>query len=203
MGTLVIIGAGGHGKVAADIAGFTYDRILFLDDGKTGDCAGCPIVGKTENYKDNLRKADFFVAVGNAGIRRRILGMLEEDGAEIVSLIHPDAVIARSAVLGNGSIVMAGAVINPEAVIGKGCIINTCASVDHDCVLSDGVHVSVGAHIAGTVAVGKDTWVGAGAIVSNNLSVCSDCMIGAGAVVVSDIRESGTYVGVPARRMVK
>ena len=40
-----------------------------------------------------------------------------------------------------------------------------------------------------------------GACINNNLSICSDCMIGAGAVVVKSIERSGTYVGVPAKRI--
>jgi len=51
------------------------------------------------------------------------------------------------------------------------------------------------------VKVGKYTMIGAGATVSNNVSICADCMIGAGAVVVKDIVDSGTYVGVPARKL--
>ena len=45
------------------------------------------------------------------------------------------------------------------------------------------------------------TWVGAGVTVSNNVSICEECMIGAGTVIVKDIKESGTYVGVPARKI--
>ena len=43
--------------------------------------------------------------------------------------------------------------------------------------------------------------IGAGVTVSNNVFICPDCMIGAGAVIVNDIWESGTYVGVPAKRV--
>ena len=63
------------------------------------------------------------------------------------------------------------------------------------------VHIAVGSHLCGTVSVGDGTWIGAGAIVSNNVSICPNCMIGAGAVVIKEIKESGTYVGVPAKRV--
>ena len=96
---------------------------------------------------------------------------------------------------------MAGVVINPGAQIGKGCIINTSSSVDHDCQIEDYVHISVGAHLSGTIEVGERTWIGAGATVSNNVNICGGCTIGAGAVVVKDITESGTYVGVPAKKI--
>lgn len=194
---LVIIGASGHGKVIADIALLNgYEDIVFLDDDENlKECAGFPVVGKTgEAVKLD---GDKIVAIGNAKIRERI----QEGLNDVVTLIHPDAVISRRVTIGNGSVVMAGAVINSDVVIGRGCIINTGASVDHDCQISDFVHVSVGAHVAGTCEIGMRTWIGAGATVSNNVNICGDCMIGAGALVIKNIDKPGTYVGSPARKI--
>ena len=75
--------------------------------------------------------------------------------------------------------------------------------MDHDGVVEDFVHISVGAHVAGTVHIGLRTWIGAGAIILNNLNVCTDCMVGAGAVVIKNLDQAGTYVGVPAKQLVK
>lgn len=199
---IIIIGASGHGKVVADIAEKSgYSDILFLDDNSAvKKCDGYRVTGKCEDA-GRYKNSDFFVAIGNAAVRQKIQTRLADSGFHIVSLIHPNAVVAASANIGAGTVVMAGAVINPGASIGKGCIINTCASVDHDCVIGDFVHVSVGSHIAGTVTVGDNTWIGAGATVSNNIEIAKDCMIGAGAVVVHDLMESDTYIGIPARKM--
>lgn len=195
MNRLVIIGASGHGKVIADIAVKNgYENIVFLDDDETiKECAGFPVVGKTN--KANTLNGDKIVAIGNAKIRERI----QKDLHNVVTIVHPSAIISRRVVVGEGTVIMAGAVVNSDSVIGKGCIINTCASVDHDCKIGDYAHVSVGAHVAGTVDIGKGTWLGAGATVSNNINICNDCMIGAGAVVVNDINLSGVYVGIPAK----
>lgn len=201
---LVIIGASGHGKVVADIAEHLhkYEEIFFLDDNDSlTECMGYPIIGKSDRIKGYVNDADFFVAIGDAKIRKKVMHQLQEINASIPALIHPAAVIGSHVTIGKGTAVMAGAVINPESVIGKGCIINTCASVDHDCQIDDYVHVAVGAHVCGTVNVGESTWIGAGAIVKNNVNVCGKCMIGAGAIVVKDIEKIGAYVGVPARRM--
>ena len=196
---LVIIGAGGHGKVAADIAlKIGYENIVFFDNNDSiKECVGFPVLGKsdmTEKYK----LWDFFVAIGNAVRRKEISEILEKKECRIVSLIHPNAVISRRVKIGKGTAVMAGAVINTDAVIGDGCIINTASSVDHDCVIGDFAHISVGAHLAGAVHVGQKTWIGAGATVSNNIRICGECIVGAGAVVVKNIDEKGTYIGVPS-----
>jgi sugar O-acyltransferase (sialic acid O-acetyltransferase NeuD family) len=198
---LVIIGASGHGKVVADIARKNgYEEIVFLDDNDAiQKCSGYPVIGKCADAQKI--EADMIVAIGHAGIRKQMMEALNQK--RIVTLIHPDAVIADGVEIGKGTVVMAGTVINPGAVIGKGCIINTCSSVDHDCRIGDYVHVAVGSHIAGGVSIGEQTWIGAGATVSNQIEITSQCMIGAGAVVVKNIEVSGTYAGVPARRMEK
>lgn len=201
MNSLVIVGASGHGKVIADIAAkIGYTDIVFLDDNPNAEsCAEYMVVGSCKDaplHKDS----DFIIAIGNARTRRKIQSELTEIGLHIVLLLHPSAVIAPDVKIGVGTVVMAGAVINPCTEIGQGCIINTCASVDHDCKIGDFVHVSVGTHVAGTVTIGDNTWVGAGATVSNNVKITNNCMIGAGAVVVKSIDETGTYIGIPARK---
>lgn len=196
---LVIVGASGHGKVVADVARLVgYVDIVFLDaDPLVTSCEGYPVVGLDSALPEI--GGDVFVAIGDAVVRRTV--MERNLGRNYPTLVHPDAVVARSATIGPGTVIMAGAVVNSGTTIGSGVIVNTCASVDHDCVVGDFCHVSVGARLCGTVIVSEGAWVGAGAVVSNNISVCAGCMIGAGATVVNDLDIPGTYVGVPARRL--
>lgn len=198
---LTIIGASGHGKVVADIAAKRgYTEVEFLDDNPlVKECGGYPVLGSSLLAKDISN--DLFVAIGNNIIRSRIMEELLGYEKTIPSLIHPNAILARDASVGKGTVIMAGVVINSNVKIGKGCIVNTCASIDHDCLVGDYVHVSVNAHVCGTVRIGSNTWIGAGATVINNLTICPVCTIGAGAVVVKDIVAAGTYVGVPARHI--
>lgn len=197
---LVIIGASGHGKVIADIAKKNgYHEIVFLDDDENiHECGGYPVIGRSHEVE--TINADIIVGIGNASIRKKIQQSIP--ARKMATLIHPSAVVAEDVIIGVGTVIMAGAVINSGARIGKGCIINTCASIDHDCNVGDYVHTAVGSHLCGTVSVGDETWIGAGATVSNNISICSKCMIGAGAVVIKDAKESGIYIGVPAKRKV-
>ena len=195
---IVIIGAGGHGRVAADIAKKNgYSEIVFLDDDEHNHLAK----GKINEITSYVKRYDFFVAIGDNEMREKMSERVIEGGGNIVSLIHPSAVIGDNVVLGRGVVVMAGVVLNTGARIGDGCIVNTAASIDHDCDVGMFSHVSVGAHLAGTVHVGARTFIGAGATVINNISVVQDCTIGAGAVVLKNIESKGTYVGVPAKRI--
>lgn len=194
MKKLVIIGAGGHGRVVADIARLRgYEDIVFLDDADVPTASG-----KVADYVRYAGEADFIVAIGNGTVREKIQKMLTEKGCKVVTLIHPNAVVGSNVEIGIGSVVMAGAVINTGARIGEGVILNTCCSVDHDCVIEDYCHISVGAHLAGSVTVGEQSFICAGATVINNITICDGCVIGAGAVVVKNINIKGIYKGVPA-----
>ena len=201
--TLIIIGAGGHGRVAADIAMLTgWKRIHFLDDDPAvRTCGGYDVIGDHFYAVAHPDEADYFVAVGNSHIREMLTGQLSDAGICPVSLIHPSAVIGSQVAIGAGSILMPNSVVNTGSVIGCGVIINTAATADHDNRIGDYAHISVGSHLAGTVDIGRHTWIGVGASVINNLSICEECMIGAGAVVVKNIEVPGTYVGVPARQV--
>lgn len=201
MKDVIIIGAGGHARVIADIVRCRGDRCLgFLDDFAQDGVGDIPVLGTIKDYV-NYPNASFIVGIGNAAVRRKVVRSME--GVRWYTAIHPAAVVSELNVsIGPGTAVMAGAIINTGAVIGAHAIINTAAVVEHDNRIGDFVHISVGAKLAGTVTVGPDSWVGIGAVVSNNLSICGGCMIGAGAVVIRSIGEPGTYVGVPAGRTV-
>jgi sugar O-acyltransferase (sialic acid O-acetyltransferase NeuD family) len=201
---LIIIGASGHGKVAADIAikMKKWQIIAFLDDDESIKTSmGLEVIGKTADAFTYKVEADFFVAIGNNVTREKVQAELMDEGMPVANLIHPGAVIGTDVEIGIGTIVMAGVVINSSSRIGKGCIINTSSSLDHDNVVNDFVHISPGVRTAGNVGIGKLTWLGIGSVVSNNVNICSGCKVGAGAVVVKDITEPGTYVGVPVRRV--
>lgn len=197
---LIIIGCGGHGRVAADVAGLMHDysEICFLDDTVTSK-ENSKVIGKTDDYAGYIDSADFFVAVGNNSIRKTICEKISGGGAYLATLIHPTATVSCGASIGDGSIVMAGAVVNTGVKIGRGVILNTCCSVDHDSTVGNYSHIAVGAHIAGTVHVGEDVMIGVGAVVINNISICSNAVVGAGSTVIGDITGKGVYVGSPAK----
>ena len=83
----------------------------------------------------NELQADIVVGIGNAIERQKIQESLKN--VNLVTLIHPTAILAKDITIGKGTVVMAGAVINPGVIIGDGCIINTCSSIDHDCIIGE------------------------------------------------------------------
>ncbi|WP_156486729.1 acetyltransferase, partial [Synechococcus sp. MIT S9504] len=173
MSDLLLLGAGGHGRVIAETALATgrFNRISFLDDrccgpGQLPDQLGCPVIGPLSAALDPHIRQQFsaaIVAIGNAALRVQWLPSLATAGYEVPALVHPTACVSPSAQLGVGSVVFAQACIQAQAIIGSGAILNTSCSLDHDAQLGNGVHVCPGAHLAGEVQVGNRSWIGIGA----------------------------------------
>lgn len=200
MNRLIIVGAGGHGKVIADNALKNgYTDIRFVDDTAIGESMGFPIIGTSNNLEEfHDGKTDFVIGVGDNAIRKKIA---EAYDVNWVSIIHPSAQIAFNAVIGAGTVIMANAVVNVCSKVGKHCIINTCAVVEHDNEIGDYTHISPSVALGGIVRIGELTHIGIGSTVKNNVDICSNCTVGAGAVVIKNIQESGTYVGVPVEKI--
>jgi sugar O-acyltransferase (sialic acid O-acetyltransferase NeuD family) len=202
MKNLLILGAGGHGKVVSEIALLSKDweSIAFLDDRKNlKNASGIPVIGKFDEYSSLINKYKYaFVAIGDNKLRSIWIERLSREGFIIPVLVHPFSSISKSSIIGDGSVVMAGAVINADTHIGRGCIINTSSTIDHDCRISHGVHVSPGVNIGGTVTIREYTWVCIGSSVINNISIGSNVILAAGAIVNKNVPDNVMAAGVPA-----
>lgn len=205
MKRLAILGAGGHGKVVADaaiLAGF--DEIIFFDArwNKQNVHMGFQVVGSEQEILGGKFSFDAAViAIGDNSIRARWGSRFREYSLPMATIIHPAAVISRSASIGPGSVVFAGAIVNASAVLGEGCILNVASTVDHDCQLGHYVHVASGANIAGEVNIGRESLIGVGAAVRPLTAIGSGVTIGAGAVVIRSVDDGLVVAGNPAREL--
>ena len=203
---VVIIGAGGHGKVVLDIvrAAGQFKPAGFVDADPA--LAGQVVAGLTVLGPPNLlpklrqqRVSQVIVAIGDNRTRLRYIDLAREYGFELVNAIHPTAFVSPSAALGLNVVVAPHASVITEARVAGGAIVNTAAVVDHECVVGEGVHVGPGAVLAGRVRVGRGAFVGMGAKVIQCRAVGEFATVGAGAVVIEDVPDGATAVGVPAR----
>ncbi|MEZ5524773.1 MAG: acetyltransferase [Pseudomonadales bacterium] len=203
MKKLAVLGASGHGKVVADLAEVTgWNEVVFFDDSHHMriDDGRWPILGDSEQLCSTLAEYDgVIVAIGDNNVRFAKLELLKELNAPLVSLIHPGATVSAYAQIGVGCVVMAGAIINIDVVVSDGVIINTASSVDHDCILGTCVHICPGVNLAGSVIINERSWIGIGASVRQSIFIGKDVLVGAGAAVVTNLPDSVTAVGVPAR----
>jgi UDP-perosamine 4-acetyltransferase len=203
---VVIIGAGGHGKVVLDIlrAQGKYEPIGFIDADTrlTGTkISGLPVLGPT-NILPKLRQQKIthaIIAIGDNQTRRRYAAAVEGEGFELASAIHPTAFVSQTARLGKNVVICPNASVITEARISDMVIINTGAIIEHECEIAEAVHVAPGACLAGRVRVGACAFIGIGAQVIQCLAIGEGATVGAGAVVLADVADSATVVGVPAR----
>lgn len=203
MDDVVVIGSGGHAKVCIELLRAMGKRVAFCIGGPeaTGTCLGVPVLGGDEHL-ERLRSDGFmttFVAIGDNALRQRLAASAVAQGFELVNAISPRAVVSPSARLGVGIAIMEGVVVNAETEISDLAIINTGATVDHDCRIGRSVHIAPQCGLAGNVIVGDRTFLGVGCSVVPEQTIGTDAIIGAGSVVITDLPDSVTAVGVPAR----
>jgi UDP-perosamine 4-acetyltransferase len=202
---ILIIGAGGHGKVVLDIlrAAGNHRPIGFLDADPAvsgSNVLGLEVLGKVNllpKLKSKARGA--IVAIGDNRARASYAQILRQQGFELVSAIHPRAIVSQTAKLGASVVVAAGAVVGTDAQLDDYVIVNTSAIVDHECRVGPAAHICPGAALAGRVTIGEAAFVGLGSRIIQCLSVGRHAIVGAGAVVIEDVPEYATVVGVPAR----
>ncbi|WP_171011381.1 NeuD/PglB/VioB family sugar acetyltransferase [Haloimpatiens lingqiaonensis] len=168
---LLILGAGGHGRVVAEAAELEgkWEEIAFLDDREDiKSIYNFPIVGKMKDYSNLLDEYKYaFVAIGNNPKRLELIDNLKGEGFNIPNIIHPRAIVSKYSKLDLGTVVLAGAIVNTGASIGRGCIININATVDHDSEIGSGVHIGSGAVVRSMAKVGKLSTIGAAACVKS------------------------------------
>lgn len=190
---LYVFGASGHGKVVADIAECCgYDVAGYIDD-------NAPHALTFDTFLEMDTNACVALGVGSNDARESVFLRLKEKGCKIATLIHPAATVAKSARIGDGTVVMAGAVINPDALIERGCIINTNAVIEHDNVIDQFCHISPSVSLAGNVTVGPLSHIGIGACVIQGIHIGIRVTIGAGSTVLESIPDRTTAVGSPAK----
>lgn len=203
----IILGAGGHAQVVADIllrahvAGGGFVPVGFLDDNPALEgttILGLPVLGAINRLGQSDHDA-VIAAIGDNRTRAQVFADILRRQGHVAQAIHPAAVIAPDVQLGRGVTVCAGVVVNTGTVIGDDVILNTGCTVDHHNRIGAHSHIAPGVHLGGEVTVGVGTLVGIGAVVSRGCSVGEWTTVGAGAAVIEDIPPHVTAVGVPAR----
>ncbi len=209
MKRLIIIGAGGHGKVIADTATELnlYHEIAFLDDIFNCDhhkkkILIWQIIGNTKDINKTSileRFESAFVAIGNAKIRLSFISALKKLGYYIPVIKHPTSFVSNFSKVGEGTAILANSNLQADSIVGKGSILNTGSNIDHEVNLSDGVHICPGSSIAGNVSIGKNSWIGIGSSVKENINIGSNVIVGAGAVVNKNLPDNVIAKGIPAK----
>lgn len=178
---LLIVGAGGHGKVVLDMAKSTgnYTEFAFLDDGKrigekVLDCEVIGGISKLASYKNKF--SNVAIAIGNNDIRVILGESAKNMGYNLPVISHRSSVISSYASIGKGTVIMPNVIVNADTEIGDFVILNSGSIVEHDNVIASGSHISYGAILGSGVKVNERCTIDMGVIVKRNMHVLSDIM---------------------------
>lgn len=156
---LLIFGFGGHGKVCGELASEIFEEISYLDDN-----APC-VIGSLAEYKAYTDMYDYaFVAFGDPELRERWTRELRSNGVRITAIISEKAIVSKTAIIGEGTVVMGGAIIQTGAIVGQGCIVSAGAVVDHNAVIGDYCHINCNAVVPAGKRVPEKTKINYGEI---------------------------------------
>lgn len=210
MKNIIIVGAGRLGRELAcwleHVVRDGENRIAgFLDDtreisGRLNDEYPYPVLGGIDGYRivpDDL----FVIAIGDPKSKVRIARNLESRGASFFSLIHPTAVVARTARLGKGVILSPYSLVSADAVLDDFVTLNTYASVGHDVSVGEGSTISSHVDLTGGVQLKSGVFVGSSASLLPKITVGAGATIGAGAVVVRSVGDGVTVYALPAKKL--
>jgi acetyltransferase EpsM len=207
MSGLVFVGMGPHitPRIALDIARASGRTVAgYLDAGADAPPPDpdLPRLGDRRRLDDPkfLRDHDLFITAADP-LRRELAGLIASRAGRLATLVHPSAVIASSASVGEGSLISASCVIGIDAAVGRFCTLHSACTVDHDDVLGDWVTIAPGAHLAGWVRCGESAYIGIGAAVIGRIQIGENAVVGAGSVVIRDVPPSMTVAGNPAKAL--
>lgn len=180
---LLLVGAGGFGRVVLEHASGLYD-CAFLDDGDVKIVDGIPVLGKISAIKEFYPQYKFLlVAIGNNVLREKVYCEAEKIGYTFPNIIHPSAYISPHAHIGVGNVILNNVVIQNNAKMGNGCILNPGVELHHDSVIGSNVLIYTNSVIRSLTVVEDRVWIGSNVTVSTSAFVAADSKAEDGVVI--------------------
>ena len=179
MKKLLLVGAGGFGKVVLEHANNDYE-CRFVDDGveKGTMVCGCPIVGTIADLPLLSKEySNLVVSIGNNRIREQIYEKARKLGFEFPNIICKSAYISPYAHIGCGCIVLNNSVIQNGAIVGNGVILSPGVEIHHDSTVGNNVLIYTNSVIRSFAHIGDRAWIGSTLTISNDVDVPEDAII--------------------------
>jgi sugar O-acyltransferase (sialic acid O-acetyltransferase NeuD family) len=192
MPPLLLLGAGGHGRAVLELlrdAGLPEPAGVLDDDPDSAGLPGIPLLGPLA-MAGSLRRqglAAAHVALGRNARRAALGAWLRTLGYALPVLRHPSAIVAGTARIGEGSVLLPRVVVGAAAEVAALVILNTGCIVEHDAQVGEAAHVAPGAVLGGGVRVGARALVGLGASVRPGVRIGAGAVVGVGAAVLEDV----------------
>ena len=189
---LALFGYGGHAK---EVASQIDDSIVFFVDDKYADGISKPI--STFDPNEYM----MMVAVADSKHRYDIVQRLPKE-TKYFTYIHPTVLIMSDDIkIGDGTFIGAYSILTTNINIGNHALLNRGNHIGHDTNIGSYFSAMPGAIVSGNVTIYDMVYMGTNSSIKEKLSIHSLVTIGSNAAVVKNIESSGTYVGVPVKKI--
>ena len=145
------------------------------------------------------RGALVHLAIGNNQQRKRVAQIWVAEGYRGATLVDPTAVIAKNAVIGEGTYVGPLSIVAPHATVGRFVLINTHVGVGHHAVVADFAQLCPGVRVNGECRVDSGAFLGSNSVVHPRQSIGEGALVGAASFVIRSVKPRHSVLGVPAR----
>jgi sugar O-acyltransferase (sialic acid O-acetyltransferase NeuD family) len=143
------------------------------------------------------------LAIGDNFVRGRIAARTRDACPMLAfaTVIHPSAVIASDATVGEGTVIQAGAVVQTGCRIGNHCILVTGSTIDHESVMEDFSSLASGVTVGANCHLGPYAAMNIASTLGPRVRIGEHSVVGAGAVVLHRVEAFSVTYGVPARHV--
>lgn len=183
---LLIVGAGGFGRVVSEHAVKKYE-CYFVDDGYeiNDEVCGIKIVGKVSDLAELFGEFKLLViAIGNNSVREKIYNTAKNIGYDLTNIIAENVYISPFAAVGKGCVFLNNVCIQNGACIGNGVLLNVGVEMHHDSKIDDFSLVYSNSVVRTFAKVGKRVKIGSNVTISNNADIADDEIIENGQTVM-------------------
>lgn len=111
--------------------------------------------------------------------------------------------ICENVTIHSGANIVRGTADDDFTIIGSGTKIDYGVHVAHNVKIGRNCLIITGSIIGGSVTIGNNCYLGIGCMIKNKVKIGNNVKIGMGAVVLKDIPDNETWVGNPAKKLIK
>lgn len=137
-----------------------------------------------------------FISIqANSTLREDLANWSAEKGIPLATLVHPGALVSRSAAIEEGALVMDGSRVATHARLARNVFLSAMVNIDHHCEIGANSTFGPGVFISGGVSVGSGVSFSSGIVVEPHCQIGDRVFVSSGAVIRKNIAD-GTVVKV-------
>ncbi len=210
---IIFIGGRGTAIVVADQMWDAKQRFgmdievlgLALDDRSGGDeINGYPILCDIKDlYEKYGRYEDvkFIYQLYRPDVMRErtaILNNLNIPMEKFTNFIHPSVMVAKSAKIGIGNVILANAVVNCNAIIGNFNTVNSGTLLGHDITIGNNNYFAGQVCVGSGLTIGNMNFIGLNTSIRNGITIGDGNIVGMSSNITKSVGDDNVLYGNPA-----